>query len=289
MNALDYVKQIRLAPNGELLAASEKLALILLAMGEGEEDGATCPSIDELAEHCLLSRRSMFRVLSQLEIKGAIRSLLRYNSKGQQIPTFYYLLDSKGRVLPVTPSQAEDTHKGLVESVIEGGEGVTGDTPGGVMGDTLPVTDDTLPDSSNPSRESSLRATPGTAPRGMGFAPPSPPLNTIKKNIGGGVLNPACAVWLEVFGQTLDEAGAEMIAEKVTNIAAWRDTLKGWKASSWSARNIDGQIERYGKKLKSGDYNQPAPDPLPAPPTVVDLEEEAKYRSYAYGDDETTH
>lgn len=109
MNALDYVKQIRLAPNGELLAASEKLALILLAMGEGEEDGATCPSIDELAEHCLLSRRSMFRVLSQLEIKGAIRSLLRYNSKGQQVPTFYYLLDSKGRVLPVTPSLSQMT------------------------------------------------------------------------------------------------------------------------------------------------------------------------------------
>ncbi len=67
-------------------------------------------------------------------------------------------------------------------------------------------------------------------------------------------LSPPVLVWLERMGIDIPAIGAEMIVKRVSNLTAWEDTLDGWLASGWSKNNIDGQINRYDKKLREGDY-----------------------------------
>jgi MoxR-like ATPase len=103
MDALQYLKSARLAPNGELLDRTEKLALILLALDLNPDEAQAQPDIDRLSEACLVNRRSMFRILDALERKRALRAYPQKTPSGQSAPTKYELLDAQGRVLPATP------------------------------------------------------------------------------------------------------------------------------------------------------------------------------------------
>lgn len=106
MDALQYLRTARLAPNGELLDRTEKLALILLALELTPDEDRAQPDIDRLAEGCLVNRRSMFRILDALERKRALRGYPQKTPSGQSAPTKYELIDDKGRVLQATPYPA---------------------------------------------------------------------------------------------------------------------------------------------------------------------------------------
>lgn len=91
-------------------------------------------------------------------------------------------------------------------------------------------------------------------------------------------------LWLNKMEIELPEAGARLISRKVKVIEAWEDVLDGWLASNWTRNNIDGQLDRYDKKVKKGDY-----DIAPANKVMENLDpekqkEEDAFKRLMYGD-----
>jgi hypothetical protein len=91
-----------------------------------------------------------------------------------------------------------------------------------------------------------------------------------RKDTSGETKSPA-AIWKEIMLLNLPPGAEEVINNRVDNPEAWRETLIGWKANpKWNDANFDGQLSRYQKKLRDGDFGatsvpetskQPAPDP----------------------------
>lgn len=217
MDTLEYLQESTLAPNGEFLTPTERLALFILALGL-DPSGEIVPEVDRLARRVGVARRSMFRILAELKRKGALEAIPRLNDKGQDAPTLYRLLDEQGRVLQPSLYTANPftSQSDIVESVIQRREGdshdtlmqnvcrvtavtlAQNDTPtetatNGNNNNPLPpyssnqpqrvavlqsVTHDTLPH--NPLSHAGinhLRAVPPLSSNGTGIAPPLPPLN----------------------------------------------------------------------------------------------------------------
>jgi hypothetical protein len=283
MDALEYLADIRIAPNGQALDKSEKLTLLLLALCQNES-GDSQPDIDRLADRVLVNRRSMFRILASLESKRAIEGTPQTTPTGQSAPTKYKLLDAKGRVLYITPSVGGRVLQMIGESVTERGEGVTHNTPENVTRNTLAI----VP---NPPQTNNLPP----ASFGTAFASPNNPNTPIREASREGVThntlggqNPAVALWFEIvgipFNVSLSPAQISLISERVANLAAWEYTLKGWAASKWYKDNVTGQVERYETKTLCLPQFQRSAAPPPRQKTEEDAADDARAKRLVYGD-----
>ena len=92
-------------------------------------------------------------------------------------------------------------------------------------------------------------------------------------------------IWMEKTGLDIPEAGLKMIASRVAYPKLWSDTLDGWLASNWTKGNIDGQIERYEKKLR--DYDISGEQESGQAPTLdpEKIKEDEELRRLIYGND----
>jgi hypothetical protein len=262
MDALEYIKALRIAPDGTRLNTTQKLCLLLLALSLDEEGKAT-PSKDALADEALVNTRSIKRNLGELEAMRLIRAIPNYTETGQDAPTSYLILDEQGQ--SVTRNTLE---RGRVLPMT--GQSVTGRKQS-VTGNTL----------AEPNRINNL--TPGSFGTKLAVLPPPP-----NSNNGGG-LTPASALWAEImqpYGVSLSPEGAELIRSKEPhNLKAWEETLRGWLASAWAKTNIDGQLDRYYKHtLKRPEHlgvgNNPPPSASPQ-----DQEELTRRKKLVYGDE----
>lgn len=266
MDAITYVRNLRIAPSGERLNSTQKLALMLLALSL-DEQGLASPSKDGLADETLVSTRSIKRILAELETMRLILPVPQFTETGQDAPTKYLILDAqgesvtrntleRGRVLPMTR-----------ESVTESARSVTRNTLA----------------ASNVSNN--LQAPPhGTR---LAIIPPPPNSN----NGEGVLLSPPAKIWAEImqpYGVQITPEITELIdSRQPQNLEAWTATLKGWVASGWAKTNIDGQLDRYyNKTLKSPEHQAQGNKPSPSlrSKSRDEQEEEDRHRHLIYGE-----
>jgi hypothetical protein len=137
MDALEYVTDLRIAPNGERLNPTQKLVLLLLVL-RMDETGASSPKKDLLADQALVNTRSVKRVLAELEAMRLIRPLAQYLPTGRDTHTKYLILDAQGE------SVIRDTHS-PASMLPDAGESVTESR--GKLARVLPMTPYTNPPS----------------------------------------------------------------------------------------------------------------------------------------------
>lgn len=264
MDALEYVISLRLTPSGELLTATEKLCLLILASGL-DEAGEIVPKKDELAEACLINTRSLRRVLSELERKLTLLNIPQRTETGQDAPTKYAIIDAQG--------------ERVMRNILPAGRvlSMTGER---VTRRREEVTDNRLA-SSNVSNN--LQA-PGSGMR-LAVLPPPPNLNN-----GAGVFSsPALQKWAEMMRpyqiELTPEIANHILSKEPLNIPAWEDTLRGWLASGWAKTNVDGQLDRYyDKTLKRPEYAGIGNNPPPVKSANEQAEDEDLKRRI-YGED----
>ena len=133
--AWTHCAAMRSAPSGELLTATEKLILLLLANRHNHDDNMAWPSVAKLAHESLLSERRVQQIIRALERTDVLRRVRRINpqhggqtSNGYLIAGLDYDPEPEGRVKRIAP--------GRVQLVAPGGEadctrGVKPVSPGG--------------------------------------------------------------------------------------------------------------------------------------------------------------
>lgn len=96
-----YVRELREAPNGEPLNASDRLVLIMLAEHYRPRVGWATVSVGQLAQECALTRNGMRKILHRLVEKGFIQTAGRMQSNGERVPNVYrfLFLPRSGRVV----------------------------------------------------------------------------------------------------------------------------------------------------------------------------------------------
>lgn len=80
---------------------------------------------------------------------------------------------------------------------------------------------------------------------------------TVDSKKGKRPLPESVKIWLEKMQIEINETGVKLIESRVKNLLAWEHTLEGWLASNWTKNNIAGQIDRYDKTVKDGNYPKP--------------------------------
>lgn len=93
-------------------------------------------------------------------------------------------------------------------------------------------------------------------------------------------------IWLEKMQIEITQAGVELIKLRVTNLACWKQTLDGWLASGWTKNNIDGQLNRYTKKLREGDFTEEEKEIDSPEDTEEKTKEDEILRRLIYGNGE---
>lgn len=70
--ATGYIKELSIAPNGELLTRSEKLLLLMLAECHSNHDHTSSLSLEILSSVAGLSDQRTHKLLARLQYKGVI-------------------------------------------------------------------------------------------------------------------------------------------------------------------------------------------------------------------------
>lgn len=95
VKAIAYVKELKVAPNGEAIERSEKLLLFVLADCHNADRRVAWPSVKELASDSLMSLRAAQYVLKELERKGVIHCTHSDTGRGHFKGYAFSVLDGK--------------------------------------------------------------------------------------------------------------------------------------------------------------------------------------------------
>jgi hypothetical protein len=89
--AIDYVKALRVAPDGSRITSTEKNVAMALAQWCNAKIGVAWPSMGRLASQCCISERHCRRIIKRLELKGVIaRVPMCRGDYGSQTSNEYY-------------------------------------------------------------------------------------------------------------------------------------------------------------------------------------------------------
>ena len=111
------------------LPPAQKLVLLVLADCYNDERGMCFPATDYIIGRASVSRATLFRIFNELEMGGYMTREERHSREGRQLSTIYRLpVGVDVRRLPPLPGGGSQ-----IETV---GEGLTGETPGGLNGET---------------------------------------------------------------------------------------------------------------------------------------------------------
>jgi hypothetical protein len=296
---LAYYLKLKTTPQGVTLTPSHKLCLISILI----DGGNASPS--SLSEQLgLKDSKSIFRLLKTLQAAGLIEISPNRNNQGHKVePSLISLIPSgiyatreqkpsgiyATKPLPSGIYATRDENPEIQSNQsITSKNGKNGEIPSGIY--------TTRPKSSNGNNSNSLQEkTNGTK---IALIPPSC-INVFKE--GGeekpsGIYttrelleNPAVILWFELMKEELSQNAAELIFERVTgSLVCWKETLQEWRANpNWSKQNVGGQVSKYEKKLKRGEYQD---EPLGTPPaprkekTLEEKQAEEDLINFVYGD-----
>jgi hypothetical protein len=92
--ANNYVKKLKVGPNGDTLSIQEKAVLWYLADCHSEEAGGIAwPSVKTLSEACHVSERQIRRILLELEEKHLICRIAQLRENGSSRSNDYYFVE----------------------------------------------------------------------------------------------------------------------------------------------------------------------------------------------------
>ncbi len=301
INLLEYITGLTTPPGHpkESLTATQKLALLALTIeGRGE---AVELRIEALRVTLSLgTERSVYRLIDSLEKWGLIALEKRRSPGGHPLPPLVL-------TAPKITRKPTDIHVSRQEKPTD--MYVTKQEPTDIHVSKPQPTDmyvsrENLNNNNDLQEPTDIHV---SRERGMGIALNTPPplsYSLIKnKEKEGGVFNKEKGLtdihvsrlsenlfvikWLETFKIDLPEAAAALIAKKVSIMEAWEDTLDGWLANvRWHKDNVAGQVERYEKKVKRGEYTaavEEQPKKQPKEKTPEQLAEDEIYKDIMYG------
>jgi hypothetical protein len=94
--AIEYVKRLRQAPNGELIKFREKAVLLFLADAHNVEKGAAWNSVRRVAESFNITRRTVQQILATCVANGVIWPEERRQKDGRQTSNFWRFTEIDG-------------------------------------------------------------------------------------------------------------------------------------------------------------------------------------------------
>lgn len=305
MDLLVYYANLEKTPQGEILTPTLKLCLMIIIL----EDGEAFPSSLQRQLN-FESVKSVYRLLKTLTEAGFIENLPSRNELGhKQEPRLLALNPGNIQVTTLVPGNIQvtkDEKPGNIQvtrlfqenngnshnfnnlTQKPGNIQVTREKPGNIQVTTLK--------SSNGNKTNTLDKT----SNGTKFAlkTPLPVFNSIK---GGGeekpgniqvtrdvIENPFVSLWFGLMKQEISADAAELIIERVSNLICWKESLQEWRANpKWDKSNVGGQISKYEKKLKRGEYNEENLETSTPPrkqKTQEQKDEDERIRKEIYGE-----
>lgn len=91
--ANNYVKKLKVGPNGDMLSIQEKAVLWYLADCHSEEAGGIAwPSVKTLSEACHVSERQIRRIITDLEAKALIGRNAKQRENGSSRSNDYFFV-----------------------------------------------------------------------------------------------------------------------------------------------------------------------------------------------------
>ena len=84
-----YVKDLMRDPSGSLLTRTEKFVLFVLADSHNDDQHIAWPSLDRLAEQCLISKRGLITTLQQLATRGLLTIVKHATEQGWSLRNEY--------------------------------------------------------------------------------------------------------------------------------------------------------------------------------------------------------